>query len=225
MCLLLALAISIPVAFIASVASKVYELQIDDEALLREEKWKARDSTRLDSTRRDATRLGLRRAHVSTARSSTSSITMHTSSNTHQSSPSTSSHHDATRQMTIDGVDDWRRHAALADLAETIKRRDAHAFPRVLGVRCGRGCANAACALTFGIFVLLMGVIAIETTGGVYAGTSNDQARDFTRRQTTLRRLPFPPRRAARDSTLCYYCTLSLRLTSRHPRRRRSSNR
>jgi hypothetical protein len=55
--LLLALAISIPVAFIASVASKVYELQIDDEALLREEKWKARDSTRLDATRRDSTRL------------------------------------------------------------------------------------------------------------------------------------------------------------------------
>ena len=127
---------------------------------------------------------------------------MHTSSKTHQSSPSTSLHHDATRQMTIDGVDDWRRHAALADLAETIKRRDAHAFPRVLGVRCGRGCANAACALTFGIFVLLMGVIAIETTGGVYAGTSNDQARDFTRRLLSDAFLsrPAPPRATRRSA-------------------------
>ena len=187
------------------------------------------EGARLDSTRRDSTRLDsafFAGAHVSTARSSTSSITMHTSSNTHQSSPSTSSHHDATRQMTIDGVDDWRRHAALAD-----PRGDDQAKRRARVSRACSACDAAAgartplCALTFGIFVLLMGVIAIETTGGVYAGTSNDQARDFTRRQTTLRRLPFPPRAAARDSTLCYYCTLSLRLTSRHPRRRRSSNR
>jgi len=83
------LALCAPLALILSIASKVYELQEDDEALVQEEKWK----------------------------------------------------------MTLDGVDSWQKHAAMADLGDVVRRRNQGAWPRVLGVRCGAGTANAATAL------------------------------------------------------------------------------
>ena len=82
-------------------------------------------------------------------------------------------------KMTLDGVDDWQRHAAMTDLGDVVRRRNSEAWPRAMGVRCGGGVANAVAALAIAIFVVLAGVIALEMAGGLKEGTSGDQLRDY----------------------------------------------
>jgi hypothetical protein len=120
-CLALALALCFPLVLILSIASKVYALQEDDEALVAEEKWK----------------------------------------------------------LTLDGADSWQKHAAMADLGDVVRRRNAGAWPKVFGVRCGAGVANASAALAVCVLAALAGVVALELGGGFYQGASGDQLRDF----------------------------------------------
>ena len=82
-------------------------------------------------------------------------------------------------KMTLDGVDDWSKHAGMSDLADVIRRRNVGSWPKMLGVRCGAGVANAVAALAVCVFVVLAGVIALELAGGVKEGTSGDQLKDF----------------------------------------------
>ena len=37
--------------------------------------------------------------------------------------------HEERWKMTLDGVGDWRRHAAMADVADQVRRRNAKAWP------------------------------------------------------------------------------------------------
>ena len=64
----------------------------------------------------------------------------------------------------------WQKHAAMTDLGDVVRRRNVGAWPKMLGVRCGAGVANAAAFLTVCVFVVLAGVVALELAGGLKVG-------------------------------------------------------
>ena len=100
--------------------------------------------------------------------------------------------------MTLDGVSDWRKHAAMADVADAVSisfyslcvcpyehcvfqvnRRNKKAWPSFLGVRAGSGVAAASGALTLFLLASFLAVVALDVGGGPKEGTSGDQLRDY----------------------------------------------
>ena len=106
--------------------------------------------------------------------------------------------HEERWKMTLDGVSDWRKHAAMADVADAVSisfcsltvcpyehcvfqvsRRNKKAWPSFLGVRAGSGVAAASGALTLFLLASFLAVVALDVGGGPKEGTSGDQLRDY----------------------------------------------
>tara|TARA_B100000482_G_scaffold24791_1_gene16112 strand:+ start:640 stop:1284 length:645 start_codon:yes stop_codon:yes gene_type:complete len=106
--------------------------------------------------------------------------------------------HEERWKMTLDGVSDWRKHAAMADVADAVSisfcsltvcpyehcvfqvsRRNKKAWPSFLGVRAGSGVAAASGALVLFLLASFLAVVALDVGGGPKEGTSGDQLRDY----------------------------------------------
>jgi len=106
--------------------------------------------------------------------------------------------HEERWKMTLDGVSDWRKHAAMADVADAVSiyfcsltvcpyehcvfqvsRRNKKAWPSFLGVRAGSGANAASGALILFLLASFLAVVALDVGGGPKEGTSGDQLRDY----------------------------------------------
>ena len=87
--------------------------------------------------------------------------------------------HEERWKMTLDGVGDWRRHAAMADVADQVRRRNAKAWPTFGGRRVGPGTATASSVLCLFLLAAFLAVAALDVGGGPKEGTSGDQLRDY----------------------------------------------
>ena len=87
--------------------------------------------------------------------------------------------HEERWKMTLDGVGDWRRHAAMADVADQVRRRNAKAWPTFGGVRAGPGTATASAVLCLFLLAAFLAVAALDSGGGPKEGASGDQLRDY----------------------------------------------
>ena len=87
--------------------------------------------------------------------------------------------HEERWKMTLDGVGDWRRHAAMADVADQVRRRNAKAWPTFGGVRAGPGTATASAVLCLFLLAAFLAVAVLDSGGGPKEGASGDQLRDY----------------------------------------------